>query len=142
MSRTRIGPGLILLASAGLAIALYLLVVKLAGGQPLCGPLVGCETVNTSIYSEFLGLPVALFGAAASAATLGGALWWWRSGRHAGLMLAYAVGLASLPVLAYLTFLELFVIHAICVWCVAYAVTVLAGWLLALLAVRGKPPPG
>jgi len=37
---------------------------------------------------------------------------------------------------AYLTYLELFVIGAVCVWCVAYAVTVVAGWVGAALALR------
>lgn len=126
-------------AAAGTAIALYLTVVKLTGGVPACGPLIGCETVNSSVYSEFFGIPVALFGAAASAVVLVGSIaWWWLEARS-GLLVAYAIGLASLPVLAYLTYLEIFVIRAVCAWCVAYAVTVIVGWLVAsaiLLAER------
>ena len=33
--------------------------------------------------------------------------------------------------IAYLTYLEVVVIGAVCVWCVAYAITVVAGWFLA-----------
>ncbi|HUG47425.1 MAG TPA: vitamin K epoxide reductase family protein [Candidatus Limnocylindria bacterium] len=124
------------LAAAGLLISLYLTVVKLSGGVPLCGPLVGCDTVNTSVYSEFMGVPVAIFGALGSAGVLLGALVWWRSGRRAGLLAAYLIGLASLPVLAYLTYLEIFVIGAICAWCVAYAVTVVAAWLVKIVMLR------
>jgi uncharacterized membrane protein len=54
---------------------------------------------------------------------------------------AYVIGLASLPFLAYLTYLELFVIHAVCAWCVAYAVTVIAGWLVALREMTRRPEP-
>lgn len=121
-------------AGAGLLISLYLTAVKLSGGVPVCGPLAGCDTVNSSVYSQFMGVPVALFGAMGSAAVLSGALAWWRSGWRPGLLLAYLVGLASLPVLAYLTYLEVFVIGAICAWCVAYAVTVVLAWLLSLRA--------
>ncbi|CAN5698148.1 hypothetical protein BH24CHL5_BH24CHL5_06210 [soil metagenome] len=126
--------GMVSLAAAGVAIALYLSWVKLSGGQPYCGPLVGCETVNTSAYSALFGIPTALFGAGASATALAGILAWWRRGQRKGLLLAYVIGLASLPVLGYLTYLELFVIHAVCAWCVAYALTVLGGWTLAAWA--------
>jgi uncharacterized membrane protein len=126
------------LAAGGLLISLYLAVVKLTGGVPLCGPLAGCDTVNASIYSEFMGIPVALFGALGSSAVLVGGLAWWRSASRRGLLLAYIVGLASLPFLVYLTYLELFVIGAICIWCVAYAVTVVAAWLVTLQAFRRR----
>ena len=53
---------------------------------------------------------------------LAGSLLWWRRADRRGLMLAYVVGLVSLPVLAWLTYLELAVIGAVCIWCVAYAV--------------------
>ena len=118
-------------AIAGVAISAYLTFVKLSGGQPYCGPIVGCETVNTSPYSSVFGIPVAVFGLGASLAVLGAVAWWWRKADRRGLAAAYVIGLASLPFVAYLTYLELFVIHAVCVWCVGYAVTVVAGWLVA-----------
>ena len=119
------------LAIAGMAISAYLTFVKLSGGQPYCGPIVGCETVNSSPYSSAFGIPVALFGLAASAVILGAVVWWWRTSDRRALATAYVIGLASLPFLVYLTYLELFVIHAVCVWCVGYAVTVVGGWLVA-----------
>jgi uncharacterized membrane protein len=119
------------LALAGMAISAYLTIVKLSGGQPYCGPIVGCETVNTSPYSTIMGIPVAIFGLGASAAILGAIAWWWWKSDRRGLAAAYVIGLASLPFLAYLTYLELFVIHAVCVWCVGYAITIVAGWLVA-----------
>lgn len=132
----RQGLAIAALAAVGLLIALYLALVKLAGGVPVCGPLAGCDTVNTSIYAEFMGMPVALFGAAGSAAVVAGAVSWWRRGARVALVSAYLVGLASLPVLVYLTYLELFVIGAICVWCVAYAITVVGAWLATAWALR------
>jgi uncharacterized membrane protein len=47
------------------------------------------------------------------------------------LLVSYVVGLLSLPVLVGLTYLEIFVIEAICIWCVSYAVVVIAGWVTA-----------
>ena len=129
------------LAIGGVVIAGYLTFVKLSGGQPYCGPIVGCETVNTSPYSSILGIPVALIGLGASVAILGAVVWWWRTSDRRGLATAYVIGLVSLPVLAYLTYLELFVIHAVCAWCVGYAVTVIAGWLVAWREISRPPVP-
>ena len=124
-------------AVAGVAISAYLTWIKVSGGQPYCGPIVGCETVNTSPYADVLGIPVALLGLGVSTAILIGALTWWRNGSRQGLLVAYVLGLASLPILGYLTYLELFVIHAVCVWCVGYAITVVIGWAFAAYQANG-----
>jgi uncharacterized membrane protein len=91
--------------------------------------------VNTPALLRVHGHPGGVFGAAGSGAVLAAAAGWWLRGSRAALLAAYLLGLASLPVLAYLTYLELFVIGAICIWCVAYALTVIGGWL-AMLALR------
>jgi uncharacterized membrane protein len=122
------------LALVAMAISLYLTWSRLSGEPPVCGPLRGCETVEQSEYAVLLGIPVALFGAGASLVTLVAALAWWRRDDRRGLMVAYAIGLVSLPIIAYLTYLELFVIEAVCAWCVAYAIAVISGWLVATLA--------
>jgi uncharacterized membrane protein len=124
------------IALAGLAIAGYLSVVKLAGQLPVCGPLRGCETVALSEYSDIGGIPVALFGVVFSVITLALQVIWWRTGERRAIFAAYGLGLFGILFVLYLTYLELFVIHAICVWCVAYALTIVAGWLVAAAALR------
>ena len=135
-TRGRLGAPLSALAAAGVVIASFLTWQHFAGQIPPCGPVRGCETVLTSSYAEIAGIPVALFGALASLVTLGGALAWWLRADRRGLVVAYLVGLASIGALGYFTFLELFVIHAVCAWCVTYAVTAVATWLVALAAYR------
>jgi uncharacterized membrane protein len=129
---------LCLVALAGLAIALYLTWTKLAGVAPICGPSAGCETVEASPYSAIAGIPVALLGALFSATVVAGVIRWDRTGDRRGLLLAYGLGLAGSLVEAYLVYLELFVIHAICPWCVTYGITVVVGWLLAVRAMRTR----
>lgn len=124
------------LALAGMAISGYLTVVRLAGALPACGPLQGCEQVATSGYADVLGVPVAVIGLGYSAAILLLMLAWSRRGDRRALLGAYGAGLAGVVVVAYLTYLELFVIHAVCAWCVAYAITVVAGWLVTVRLVR------
>ncbi|MEA2026235.1 MAG: vitamin K epoxide reductase family protein [Chloroflexota bacterium] len=129
------------LALGGLGIALYLGIVKLTGGNPACGVLHGCDTVNQSEYASILGIPTGLFGAAASAAMLAGALVWWLRADRRALLLTYLISLLSLPFLAWFTYLELFVIEAICIWCAGYAIVVSATWLVAMWVLwrDGKP---
>jgi uncharacterized membrane protein len=124
------------LAVVGLAVAAYLAVTKLTGGAPVCGPLQGCETVASSDYSEVLGIPVAVYGVAFSIVLVALSAAWWRRADRRALLGGYGLGLLGSLVVAGLTYLELFVIHAICAYCVVYAVTVVAGFVLAALAMR------
>ena len=59
-----------------------------------------------------------------------------RRGDRRALYAAYGLGLLGVATVAYLTYLEIFVIEAICIWCVSYGVTIVAGWLLAAVALR------
>ena len=135
----RLGAAITVLALVGLGIAAYLLTVRLLGGAPACGPIQGCDTVAASEYATVLGVPVALFGVGFSAVLLGASVVWWRRAEKRALYVAYGLGLAGVFAVAYLTYLELFVIEAICIWCVTYGVTIAAGWILAIVAVRSAP---
>lgn len=104
------------------------------GEAAVCGPTNGCETVASSEYSAVLGIPVAFLGFGLSLVLLVLAgLWWLRRERRA-LLAAYGLLLLATLGVAYLTYLELFVIEAICPWCVAYAVTVVVSLVTAGLA--------
>ena len=141
-TRSWTGPLMACLSLLALAVAGYLTWVKLAGAAPACAILSGCETVENSAYSEFLGVPVAAFGMLGAAGMLVGSLLWWRRTDRRGLMLAYAMGLASLPVLAWLTWLELAVIRAVCIWCVVYALLMVGAWIVAMVGLRGPTSEG
>jgi uncharacterized membrane protein len=128
------------LALVGLFVALYLWLHALGfGGVIKCGASGGCETVQTSPWSVFLGFPVAFYGVVGYLAVLIVALASLRPAalaeRKWNVML---VGLATVGVLftAYLTYLELFVIHAICRWCIGSAVIITAIWVVAVMLIR------
>ena len=122
------------LALAGLAIAAYLLAARIIGEAPACGPVKGCETVAASEYATALGVPVALFGAGFSAMLVTACVVWWRRADRRALYAAYGLGLAGVIAVIYLTYVEVFVIEAICVWCVGYALTIVGGWALTAVA--------
>ena len=112
-------------ALAGLGIAAYLTYIHYAGLHPLCLASGGCEKVQSSHWSKLGGLPVATIGLVGYAAIL--ALLFVPG--EAGLAGSALVALVGFGFSAYLTWVELFRIHAICQWCVASAV------LMTLLAV-------
>ena len=116
----------------GLLIASYLSSVELRGDLPYCGPLKGCEEVALSEYSRIGGVPVAVFGVGLSLILLALAVAWWRT--NDGRLLAAHYGLSLLGVVfeVYFTYLELFVIGAVCVWCAAYGISLVARFLVAL----------
>ena len=111
------------LALAGLAIAIYLTVVHYDHSSPVCvGGGGGCEKVQTSDYAELADVPVALIGAIGYAAILVSLALPAEPSRFLGALLA-SVGFGFS---IYLTYLELFVIDAICQWCVASALVMTA----------------
>ena len=124
---------LALLAGAGLAISAYLSWVHLLGVAPACvGGSGGCEAVQASRYSEILGIPVAALGVLAYGWLLLSATVRGTGAVLSGLLVALICTLFS----AYLTYLEIFVIRAICQWCVASALTASACLIVAVLRFR------
>ena len=106
------------LAIAGMAVAGYLTYVHYAGLEPVCaGGGGGCERVQNSSYAELAGVPVALLGLIGYALILASLAVPGELGRSSGVLLA----LVGFGFSAYLTWVELFDIDAICQWCVASA---------------------
>ena len=125
-----------LVALVGLFVALYLWMYK-AGviGTLACGAG-QCETVQLSRWATLLQLPVAAWGVAFYAVVLLVAFLLvqdrWAGSRRLSLALLLLTGWGVL-FSAWLTYLELFVIHAICRWCVVSAVIACVLFVLALI---------
>jgi uncharacterized membrane protein len=112
----------IALAAVGIAVAGYLTWIHYAGLSPVCfGGSHGCETVQASQYAEVAGIPVAVIGVGGYIALLVTAVLPGYGARAAGAVMA----VGGLAFSAYLTYLELFEIRAICQWCVASAIVML-----------------
>ncbi len=131
--------GAALLSLVGLFVSAYLYLYQIGRiGTLACGAG-GCETVQTSVWSRFAGVEVSLIGLVGYALLLGVALAALQPAqaerRGAPWLLAALAGGGVLFTL-YLTYLELFVIHAICRWCVGSAVIIVGVFALALLELR------
>jgi uncharacterized membrane protein len=127
-----------LISLAGVFVALYLALYKLGYIGTLVCAVGSCEVVQTSKWATLLGAPVAVWGVgyyvAMLAAALAGLAPRLADDRRVSWVLVAVTGGGVLFSL-WLTYLELFVIHAICQWCVVSAVlaTALFGtWCLDL----------
>ena len=131
-----------LLSLVGFFVSLYLWLWKVGFlGSLACGDG-GCETVQLSEFSSFLGVPVALYGmvgyvalAVVSVAGLQPS-WVERRGPTSLLAVVASVGVAFT---AYLTYLEAWVIHAWCRWCVVSAVIIAAILVTAIAGLASAP---
>lgn len=113
-------------ALAGLGVAVYLTIAHFNRGALVCG--VGdCQTVQSSDFAAIAGIPLALLGLGLFGALvlLGLARRHWPGRTELLTFLAFGVALAGVLYSAYLTYLEVAVIFAICQWCVVSAICTL-----------------
>jgi len=130
---------IVVLALVGLLIATSLWLHKIGViGVLQCGTG-ACESVQTSRYAELFGVPVAFVGVAGYAVLfvvgLVGLQPSFATDRRIAVALA-TLSTAGLGFTLYLTAIELFVLHAICRWCVVSAALITAIWTLSIWSAR------
>lgn len=106
----------------GFADATYLTILHFADIIPPCSATSGCETVLTSSYSRILGIPVALFGSLYYAGILVGTMLCLNPKNTHLRKPLYLFSSVGLVAAGYFVFLELFVLHALCIYCTASAI--------------------
>ncbi len=131
------GPGpdwpVVGIAAAGLAVSAYLAWTKWTGAAAaFCERGSGCDVVQASRYATFLGAPTAAWGVVLYAVLIGLALVGLTPRRWVG---AYALSVAAVAFSAYLTYLALWELRAVCPYCLADA-----GIAVALLATPARNP--
>ena len=127
------------LALAGIFISTYLTLFKLGMIGELTCSIGSCETVNISRWSVFLGLPVAAWGlffyVDVFVIAVVGTTPRFENEQVISFVLAAQAAIGVL-FSAWLTYLELAVIHAICIWCVTSAAIVTAIFLVSAADLR------
>jgi uncharacterized membrane protein len=113
------------LSVLGLGVALYLTYVETQNVAAVCGPVGDCNAVQASPFAELFGfLPVGVLGAVGYVGIIAA---WFVARSDSGLgriaaLLMFAMALFGVLFTIYLTYLELFVIRAVCIWCLTSAV--------------------
>jgi len=126
----------LVLALIGLADSIYLTYIKLANATASCAGIGDCESVNSSKYAEVAGIPIALLGAGAFLTIIVFLLIENRSDywRDNAPMFVFGISLAGVLYSAYLTYVEIAILRAICPYCVISALVLVA--LLVISVVR------
>jgi uncharacterized membrane protein len=130
-------------AVAGLCVSVYLAWIKLANATAACAGIGDCESVNNSSYAVVGGIPIALLGAASYLVIL--ALWAAARLRPAleemSRLAVFGVSLAGTLYSVYLTYIEVFVLHAVCPYCVVSAICMTGIFVLSAMHLRTLTAP-
>ena len=121
------------LSGMGIYVSGYLAYKRVAGGGLACTRWAQCDVVNNSIYAYFLGVPISFIGLAGYLLLLAlalAALWATSRVQRQLLWLSLLLALGGVGFSVYLTYLEIYVIEALCAWCIASAIVIT---LLALV---------
>jgi uncharacterized membrane protein len=136
-SRDLLRRAMLALALVGLGVASYLTYVHYAGIKPACTAGESCIKVQTSAWSKLDGVPVALIGLIGYVGILASLL---APDREETRLAALGLTLIGFGFSAYLTYRELFSIHAICEWCVSSAVIMTILLICSIIRyARGAP---
>jgi uncharacterized membrane protein len=130
-----------LLALAGMGVSAYLTYAHLTDQSVACGGSHACDTVQQSVYSEVAGIPIALLGLAAYIVLFFLTLLPGRIPDSWGdytPLVTFGISLIGVLYSAYLTYLELFVIRAICRWCLGSAIIMTVFFFLSLPDLKGE----
>ena len=129
---------LIVVSVVGAGVAAYLTYVHYQPHALICTTNGGCETVQQSKYAVLAGIPIAIFGLAAWIGVLVLTIW----NSELARTLTAALAVASLGFAAYLVILQLFVIDAICIWCMTNDIVLTPIFVvLALLRLKTAETP-
>jgi uncharacterized membrane protein len=128
-----------ILALLGLLVSLYMLAYALEiTGTVACG-LGDCEKVQSSPYSWVGPFPVSGFGVLGYLALMVMSFWGLKSSSQGSSLVPLFLlggGILGLAFSAYLTYLEAFVIHAWCQWCVSSAILMVLAFFASLPELR------
>ena len=132
-------PLISVLSALGLIVSLYLVYLHYSDSQAaFCAAGTDCDTVRHSGFSTLLGIPVAAIGVAGYAVILIASLIAMK--RRTKWLILYILALAGFVFSAYLTYLELFVIKAICMYCIFSAVLMTVIFISLIPAKSGYHP--
>jgi uncharacterized membrane protein len=132
----------IIIALVGLAVSVYMTIFKLTDNSTMCLGSGGCSTINDSRYSEIYGIPVAAVGVGGYLAILailalevkGGSFF----ERNATLV-TFGMALTGFLFTLYLVYLEIFVIKALCPFCVTSQVAMTILFILTVIRLLKQP---
>ena len=133
------------LCGLGIVVSGYLAYKRMAGGSLACTRWADCDVVNNSVYSKFFGIPVSFIGLVAYFVLLALAVAALRTDGRVQreiLLLSLLLSLGGVGFSVYLTYIEIYVIEALCSWCIASAIIITLLAILGVVNVLRSAPRG
>jgi uncharacterized membrane protein len=131
------------LSGLGIFISGYLVTKRFTGGSLACTRWAECDVVNNSVYSQIYGVPVSVLGLAGYLLLLAlalAALWTTERTQRRILLLSLVLSVGGVGFSVYLTYLEIYVIEALCAWCVASAIVIALLAIITAVTIRLAAP--
>lgn len=122
----------------GFADAAYLTAKHYLGGPIPCSVFSGCEKVTTSRYAVLLGIPLSLWGGGYYLAVLLGTVAYFDLRRDRILTAVAAFTAIGFVASAYFVYLQIWVIEAICPFCMLSAATSTALFIVGIFVLRRR----
>jgi uncharacterized membrane protein len=128
-------------AVLGGLVSVYMTIFKLTENTSMCLGNGGCSVVNSSIYSEVYGIPVAVIGILGYGAIIAAIVLQARAASLAegGLMLIFGLALVGFLFTAYLIYVEIALIHALCPFCITSQISITIVFALSIVRLVREP---
>lgn len=123
----------------GLIDSAYLTIIKFTNSPIYCTPGLGdCESVQNSQWATIWGIPIALLGSLTYLALIFCFVFEKRIPvlKQYSQFIIFAISLFSFLYSLFLTYLELFVIHAICQWCLLSAICMTVIFIATIIRLK------
>ena len=128
--------GIPILGLAGVAVSGYLTYIHYTYIKPVCVFNLECDEVLSSSYAAMWGVPLALLGLVMYVVIIDLGLLLWRKDsewEHLIALGTYGVALAGIVFTGYLYYLEIFVLHAFCSWCIISSIVLACIFVISLV---------
>lgn len=128
---------LMMLSLVGVADASYITANHYTGLDLACSIIKGCDVVLATKYAKIFGVPTSVYGIAYYATLFGLVYYYWMAGNKKALKLFSLVLWVGVIMTTYFIYLQLFVIHSICQYCMLSALTTII--LLVIWSIYIRP---
>jgi uncharacterized membrane protein len=131
----------IALTIIGLLVSIYMTIYKLFPDSNMCIGSGGCESVNSSRYSEVSGIPVAIFGIGGYVAILAVLLLEKRNRfiKENGSMLFFGLSITGFLFTVWLIYVEIALLKALCPFCLTSQVAMTVIFILSVIRLIRQP---
>ena len=125
----------------GLLVSIYMTVFKVYKIEKMCIGSSGCNIVNASKYSEVNGIPVAVFGVLGYAAILATLFFENRNNffKQNGTLMVFGMALTGFIFTAWLIYVEVAIIKALCPFCITSQVAMTIIFIIAVTRLIRQP---